>query len=696
MSFQSPWMLLGLLFLALPIRLHLKSRRAEVIPFPAFFLLAKTVTAKRQTLIVRKALLLLCRILFVIALVTASARPTVSVFRTGGIRAGAPTAVVIVIDNSMSMQIEDEDGESLFEKAKKLAREELGRLRPGDAAAVIATCDTSNTTVPQVDFDLVQSHNAINDMVQTYQPGRLKQKLMVALRILEDCPLTEREVILISDLNEGENLDTPPWSAGSRVDFRTIDPDHSLSRNNLAVVSVKASPSLEGIAREIVVETKIANYSSSAKTGLDVFFEIEGREVARGTVDIPAMSTATKRFFHRFSEDGVFQGLVRIPEDRLRADDRRHFSVLVSGSLSVLVIDGDFFPGSYRSETFYLQRALETSASVETPIVFSVMDIESATKTPLTGNDAVFLSGLSSVSPAMAERIIQYVHHGGSIFISPHEETGDFNALTPILPAKISSVRQSSGNRPVKVGAINRTHPVFDTFGDGPSGLEKTVIHRHLVFDMASEQGVSVLVDTKDGLPLLIERQIDKGVVMFLGVTMDRAWSDLPIRPGFLPLIQRSIKRMGGRLDDRNPKSIEVGRPVSIEVSEGMQRLTIRSPLNKDTVYTAKELDGKSHVVFNNTEVPGEYTVWTDIPKIGGVKEQPALGFVTVTNPSESDLSRKMVVTAESRQERYTEVEGKLPIWPYLLFAAVFFIMAETVAASFGLRRSHLNINSSK
>ncbi len=692
MNFEAPFMLFGWLFAAYPIWLHFKTQKADIIPFPAFLLLAETADTRKPKLRLRKLLLLISRILLILFASAAAAAPTVTVVRPGGIRTGAPTAMVIVLDNSMSMRLEDEKGETLFHKAKKIAEAELDRLRPGDAAALITACDLMESNGTRVDFDLVQSQNALENAEATFRPGRLKQQLMRALRLLADSPLTEREVLLISDLNEN----APLFSLQSGITLRIVDAAPEVSRDNTAVSEVRVqpslggAPSLGGTPREMVVEASIHNYSQAPRKGVNTVLEIEGREAARGAVDVPAFGVAVKRFIHRFEDDGVFRGRVRIPDDRLRADDRFDFSVSVFSAVSVLIIDGDFRPGSYHDEAFYLKRALETPAPGDVPIVPTLMDVDSALKAPLSDYEVVFLAGVPSISSPFAGRIIQFVRNGGGLFLTPDDQSGRFDALESILPSKVLSVRQAPKARPLSIGSVNRMHSVFEPFGEGRTGLEKVEILRHLEFNSHLESGTAVLMETKDGRPLMLERPVDHGMVISLGLTADRAWSDLPIRPGFLPLMQRSVRRLAGRLNDKSAKPVEVGRPVSIEVSEGMQRLTVRAPNEKDTVFSAKELAGKSHVVFYDTNVPGEYAVWTEIPRVGGLREMPSLGFAVITHRSESDLSRKIAATADNRPNRFADRPGRLPIWPYLLFAAMLFVLVETVLAGVGMRRSHL------
>ena len=690
MSFAAPLMLIGLLAGIIPIVLHLKRRETRQIPFPAIPILRKVVKRRAPKIRLRQRLLLAVRIGLLAAVVLAAARPTVSVKRPGGIRAGKAMALVIVLDNSLSMRLADATGETLFEKAKTIALTELDRLRPGDAASVVTTCNHPLKNVQKVDFDLMIAKGGIETSNTTFARGQLKDALTAAATALDDSPLSKKEVLLITDLSDGENLDLPPWSPGTGIAFRVVDAGPGVSRDNRAVNQISVGPSPEGIPREVLVEAAIANFSKNAVKDLEVVLEVEGAEVARGSLDVPARRSAVKRFYHRFKEDGVYQGVVRITGDPLEADNLRHFTASITQSIQVLVINGDHRPGSYTDETFYLRSALDTPLPKAVPISATVVDEETAENAPLSGNDVVFLAGVENLHPVLGGRLIQFVRDGGGLFISPAEEGSQLTPIESYLPAQIRSIRQAPrSNRRFAIGAVSRTHPVFKPFGSQPTGLERTTFTRHLLFEPTADTEQTTLMDTKDGLPLLLERPVGKGRIMLFAATIDRAWSDLPIRPGFLPLIQRAVRHLAGRLDDRGPKRFLVGKRVRLEVSAGMRRLTVRGPTDRDRVYTAKELDGQSHVLFDGTDLPGDYVVWAEIPKVGGLQELPALGFTIETDPLESDLTRKIETTVEDATQSLAAVAGNLPIWPYLLMLALMLILVETVLFGFGLKRSH-------
>ena len=137
MTFAAPWMLVGLLAVALPLWLHLQRRRREAILFPPAALLARVARRRYSSLRLRSLVLLAARVLAIVALVLAASRPGITVRRPGGIRSGAPLALAIVLDDSLSMRLTDSQGRSVFERARRLALAELARLRSGDAAVLV-------------------------------------------------------------------------------------------------------------------------------------------------------------------------------------------------------------------------------------------------------------------------------------------------------------------------------------------------------------------------------------------------------------------------------------------------------------------------------------------------------------------------------------------------------------------------------
>jgi hypothetical protein len=99
-SFLHPWILLGLAAAAIPVLLHLLARREPpTVDFPAVRYLVSTTREHQRRLKLQNLLLLLLRTLLIVLIVLAAAAPSMP---SSGVPGHAPTALVLIVDNSLS------------------------------------------------------------------------------------------------------------------------------------------------------------------------------------------------------------------------------------------------------------------------------------------------------------------------------------------------------------------------------------------------------------------------------------------------------------------------------------------------------------------------------------------------------------------------------------------------------------------
>ena len=129
-AFAAPWVLGGLALAAVPIVLHLVARREPpVVEFPAVRYLEETSRRHQRRVHLQHWVLLLVRTLLIILLVLAAAGPT----RQGGMGLGghSPTALVIVLDNSLSSGAV-RGGEATLVRLRAAAVATLAQATPAD------------------------------------------------------------------------------------------------------------------------------------------------------------------------------------------------------------------------------------------------------------------------------------------------------------------------------------------------------------------------------------------------------------------------------------------------------------------------------------------------------------------------------------------------------------------------------------
>jgi len=478
---------------------------------------------------------------------------------------------------------------------------------------------------------------------------------------------------------------------GSGLTLRVVDAGAATARRNAAVTRIEVTPDAGGAPREYAIEAEVTNHSERPLSGVEVGLEVDGAERSRARLDVPAHGSAVQRFHQRFAEEGVHRGLVRLAADRLPDDDVRHFAVEVRESLQTLVINGEPRPGSYHDETFYLQRALTTAVPGEPSIRPVVIDAETARSTTLTGHDAVILAGLTKIDLALAGRLADWVMEGGGLLVSAGGQTApDWGALESVLPARVRGLAgRPRGERARGLAGVLRSHPLFAAYGNGPTGLEATRVQMHLLVEPDPKAERRILSELEGGFPLILERQVRSGRVLLLTTSLDRDWTDLPIRPGYLPLVQRAVRYLADSLDAQGPRRIEIGDAVPLEVSPGMLRLVVRPPDGQDVEFSANDLAGRNRISFSATGRPGPYRVWVETPGFGGLREVPALDFVAELAPDESDPTRR-ALPATPGTASMAGATGRLPLWSWFLLAAFVLVVVESFLAGLGLRRSHL------
>jgi hypothetical protein len=133
-GFLHPWLLAGLVAAGIPIVLHLLERQEPpTVVFPAVRYLIAATEAHQRRLKLQNWLLLLLRTLLIVLLVLAAAGPTA---RVGGVSGHAPSALVLILDNSASSGAVV-NGTPRLAALQTAGRRVLGRATPDDALWLI-------------------------------------------------------------------------------------------------------------------------------------------------------------------------------------------------------------------------------------------------------------------------------------------------------------------------------------------------------------------------------------------------------------------------------------------------------------------------------------------------------------------------------------------------------------------------------
>ena len=661
MSFLAPGYVILTALFAVPIAIHLIGRsRAKVRRFAAIELLLRGDKRVARRTKIRQWLLLLLRALAIAAVPLILAKPFMEAASTDlpATAVGGPQSAVLVIDDSMSMSAERK-GQSLVEAARVRARRIIEALGPDSDAAIVLASRGGGAPVPQLSADRNKLDRAIADVRPTYRPTDITGALKRAAQILENAARPERRVYLLSDLAAHGFSGEPPWAAGRGPELVPVDLTGGKPLANRAIVDLKTEPAAHLGPRGVRVSIEVANFGPDDLKDLAVTLRVDGKPVTKGLVDVPAHGRATKRFFHVFplstneGEIGVHDVAGELAPDALTADDRRFARVEVRRDLRVLIVDGDPRTTRRDDEVFYLETALRPGDRDDSQLDVTTVAPDELANRRLADFDVVFLCNVKSPDGAALK---DYVQHGGGLFIAlgDNVDPDAYNdALGTLLPQPLQALRtvgataadRDDGERQAsgagqRLGRVDRNHPLLAPLGEqhAVEALEAARFSRYALFRPTAETQRQVLLRFADGAPALIESRHGEGRVLLWASTIDRDWTDLPIQPAFLPLMQQSTRYLA-RAPMREPEApLIVGQHHEIALRDGELRVEVTQPSGRQRTFERDKVVGRKALAFDATDEPGTYRV-TSAGRDGVMRPRRDATFVVNVDAAESDLT---------------------------------------------------------
>jgi hypothetical protein len=578
-------------------------------------------------------------------------------------------------------------------------------MAPESDVALVMGSEGAQAPVAEPSIDRARLLAALEAAACSARRGDIAGALARAGLILQTGGHAEKRIYLVTDL-QATGFPAVPVSPPAGVAVTVLGVGEADGWENRAVLDLSAEPATEGGAQGVAVIAEIANYSARPVTGLGVTLQLDGAEVARGFVDVPAGGKVRKRFLHGFAGGGaVHEAAVQIDADRFPLDDRRLVRVETSRGLGVLVVNGDPRTVRNEDEAFFLEAALRAGGG-RFQVQLALPDELAARN--LERYAAVFLANVPRPSAEAAIALIRYVEGGGGVFISVGErvDTEVWNReLRRILPQPLG-LRRTAASRPgtlegetvdtrpaERLAPIDRRHPLLAGFPAGGEGLTSARFFQYLLLDPVPDSaGRMVVLRYESGAPALVESQVGRGRVLLLSTSVDREWTDLPIRPGFLPLVQESARRLAGAPSGDAVSALLVGAEREIPALADDRRIEVTKPGGevRALVPEARTPEasaesgaaGSRSVRFRDADRPGTYRVRA-FRTNGSWIDRPDETFVVNLDVRESDPAPLPPALRPDRTGATADADARAParrleLWHLLGAALIAFLLVES------------------
>jgi hypothetical protein len=536
MSFLNPFFLLGLAALAAPVLVHLVRRtRARQVEFPALYFVRQVPqrTIRRRTL--RDLLLLALRCLALLLVVFAFTRPYFTSAGRAAEREGVRSTVV-VLDASLSMR-----RAGLFEEAKRRADALVGETAPDERVALLSFGEGYEVVSPFT-ADKNALREALAGLKVGYEATDYEQALRGAEALFRESKAPgAKRVLVVSDFQASG------WEAG-RATFR-LAPDVRLAlidvagrpEPNAAVTNVEARGAVYGQKYTDKVVVHVANFSEEERGPFTLDFRINEQTVEKREVRLAPREEKVVEFADFNLGEGTNRCAVRLRADDFAPDNDFYFTLRREAQAKALIIDGSARGG----DSFYLQSAL--AAGGDLPFTFEVRGAGAVDPNALAAQSLVILNDAGLAPGALSESVERFVESGGRLVIAagPHTKPESFNrAFARVAPATLTEAVQLQRGESVALTALKSSHPVFEVFNEG-GRMPAARVYGYQRGE--AREGASVLASFEDGSPALVESGKGAGRVLMYTSTLGMAWSDLPLSPVYLPLVQQMVRYLGER-----------------------------------------------------------------------------------------------------------------------------------------------------
>uniref|UniRef100_A0A832I2C8 VWA domain-containing protein n=1 Tax=Eiseniibacteriota bacterium TaxID=2212470 RepID=A0A832I2C8_UNCEI len=670
MNFLNPLFLSGLAAAAIPILIHLFTRRRpREVRFPSLEFLAEVNQSEIRRLRLKQWLLLALRTLAVAAIALAMARPALR--GTAGPAGAAATTVVALVDVSGSMGARAAGGGTLAAEARRVVEDLLGTLGPADELLLVPYDRAPRPVTPKPSADAGRLRAAAQALEAGAHATDHAQALAFAARALAESRALNRELFWIGDFQatgfaDGGAPAAPagPWDA-ARVYLVPLAP---ASRANAALTDAAPAPAGETAALSV----------SGAGFGVapgDVAVAVRDRrgELGRGFLALPARGEAFALLpLARLPEDG---GWVELPNDALALDNRRAFAAGRSGTVRVALRE-DGPPSA-------LRLALEAGAPASG---LAVEALDAATlPARLPECDVLVVHDVAQPGPVETQAVLDWVRGGGAVLFAPGRRA-DAAAWAPLLEAlgagALGPVAEAPPGAAWRLGRAVAGHPVLAGFPARP-GEPLSAARFTAIRAFTPAPGARVLLEFDRRHPALVETP--RALVLL--APADPEASDLAVSGAFLPLLHQAVKVLGRgtaaasllpgeryrapaatgawRIEDEDGREV----PSELAAAAGATRL-VSAPLERPGLYRVLQ-DGRLRAVFAVNPDPRE----SDLAPVA----EPALvrafppGRAQVVRPG-GDLARRV------REARY----GR-ELWSWFVIAALALLAAESAIGRWGM-----------
>ena len=571
MQFKHPEILYFLLALLIPIFIHLfQLQRFVKVPFTNVAFLKKLELQSRRSSRLKKWLTLLMRLLALAAMIIAFAQPFNAKSDTA-----KPWETIVILDNSISMQAENEQGELLKSSVQNLLEDlpEKGSF----------SLFTQDETFENLDVDTFRETLKKVDYIGYNKP--LLQLMLKVQNHIKNDPSKQYSVLWITDLqktHEQETISIPEELSLTLIPLKAEMPV------NISIDTVK----IENYSRQSVeLYISVRNFGKSQD---NVAISGYHNDILLGKtfVDCPENSISHTTLKLTDSPETIM--LQMDVEDRYDFDDYYYLSLQQPKAIKVLEVS---------DKSSFIGRILNDES-----MDFSRVSTSQFPYDRIEDYDFIILNEIQNIEPTLVQTLMHFVEKGGSLTYIPSEKSSPKQVNVLLNAMSMGNARELKKDS-LLVTKIHYDHSLFNNvFERRVENFQYPMVKTY--FDLSSINAVPVL-SFQDNRPFLVDKRIGKGHFYCFVSALNTDNSNFTNAPLVVPVFYK----MALNADTTHNLSVRLGETQTVDIKQTIDQEKILTLVQNDFSVIPLQIVKPNEVTLVLDETlknPGFYEVKND------------------------------------------------------------------------------------
>lgn len=705
MTFLNPFVLFGLAAAAIPVLIHLFNvRKLRTIEFSTLTFLKELNKNKIRRIKVRQWLLLVLRTLLIILIVLAFSRPALQ-GTFGSASSRASSTIIILLDNTASMALHNEQGTYLSQVQQK-AREIAATMQENDEAYLLRLSDLPLATTEEPLRDPSALLSLIDATTVSQRQRTIEEGLRVSSRLLQQSRNFNKEIYILTDGQASSLANVQEQKRGPEQMFAPNVRLFMLTAarepgENVAIERMEVPPALLQPGKLFTVNVTVKNHGTSPVSNHVVTMKIGTSAVMQKSVSLDAGEQTTIDFLLTAPRAGFLPLTAESEDDAYEADNRFYGSVYVPMQIDAAVVAAA--PEASR----FIITALNAAASVSagSPVTVTAFAPSQISSSMLAKHDVLILSGIPELSVTQSADIKSFLSSGGSLLFFPSADSAA-TSYQYLSASGVPALSMVSGTASFE--KVDLQFPLFrGMFEKGTAGKQQSPESPQIRRSIAPKASGTLrsIVTLSNGTPFLWQYETGRGKILGVAVPATTDWSDLPMKGLFVPLLFQSVLYCASPVSVADAAAWSVGEPL--EFSSALLPRRTASSSGTLRFYDAEQRDipalsysrsgvnGAPSIIYTieRTEGAGQYAVLAGkdtaslIPV--NVRREESSGTLASQDDIEAllerlGIDRSSLITLSPESDMLstiTESRFGIELWRYFLLAALLIAIAEMAVA---------------